>query len=72
MRPPAKVYYKIEILDTDRALVRSVTVRGYRPTVHRVATMLMNWEASAGYQLRRERDGAALDYHARTEGASNG
>lgn len=67
-RPPPRIRYRIELLDGD-ALVKSISVRGYRPTAHREAsricsqpTLFESWVLSVtAYQLRRIRDDQAFD-----------
>jgi hypothetical protein len=41
--------------------MKTVSVRGYRPTVHRAALKLAEWEGVSGYQLRRVRDDKVVD-----------
>lgn len=41
--------------------MKTVSVRGYRVTVHRAALKLLEWEGASGYQLRRVRDGNTID-----------
>jgi hypothetical protein len=66
--PPPRIRYRIELLDGD-ALVKSISVRGYRPTALREAaricaqpTLFESWVlAVSAYQLRRLRDDKTLD-----------
>lgn len=62
--PPPRFYYRIELLSAGsgaETVMKSVSVRGYRPTVHRAALKLAEWEGASGYQLRRLRDEKAVD-----------
>jgi len=58
---PPRIRYVVELLNQG-GVVKSVRVRGYRPTVHRAAAKLLDWEKADAYQLRRLRDQKAIDY----------
>lgn len=58
---PPRIRYIVELLKQG-SLVKSVRVRGYRPTVHRAAVKLLDWEKVDAYQLRRLRDQKAIDH----------
>lgn len=63
--PPPRICYRIELLDGE-ALLKSVAVRGYRPTAHREALRLAKWHCATAYQLRRIRDDSVIDLTQRT------
>jgi hypothetical protein len=66
--PPPRIRYRIELLDGD-VLVKSISVRGYRPTALREAaricaqpTLFESWVLTvSAYQLRRIRDDKVFD-----------
>lgn len=61
MGQPPRFRYRIELLAGER-VVKSVRVRGYRPTAHREAERICSWDKSVdAYQFRRIRDDKVFD-----------